>query len=119
MNHFFKLMLLGLLPVTLFSQQTMTPGDYLRQLKSVLPEDRRVSPGDQLPGTPPPHVSPDDFTWSDWLNRTGELPPDFGALPTLPFLPDPLIIDEGGRNIPVKTMAQWREKREIMKQQMQ
>ncbi|HOF21001.1 MAG TPA: alpha/beta fold hydrolase [Bacteroidales bacterium] len=35
------------------------------------------------------------------------------------FLPDPLILDEGGRNIPVKTKKQWREKREWMKRQLE
>ena len=56
-----------------------------------------------------------DLTFQDWLERTGELPPDFDDLPSIPFLPDPLIIDEGGKNIPVKTMEQWNEKRKWMK----
>lgn len=119
MKYLLKIFTIFLLPFFVYGQETMTPADYLQQLRSVLPEDRKESPGDQLPGTPPPHVSPDDFTWGDWLSRTGELPPEFDSLPTLPFLPDPLIIDEGGRNIPVTSVAQWQEKREIMKQQMQ
>ena len=32
-------------------------------------------------------------------------------LPSVPFLPEPLILDEGGKNIPVKTTAQWQQKR--------
>lgn len=32
-------------------------------------------------------------------------------LPSVPFLPEPLILDEGGKNIPVKTAAQWQQKR--------
>ncbi len=59
-----------------------------------------------------------DETFTDWLNRTGELPPDFDRMPSLPFLPDPLVLDEGKRNIPVKTMEQWNEKREWMKEQL-
>jgi cephalosporin-C deacetylase-like acetyl esterase len=60
-----------------------------------------------------------DRTFTDWLKRTGELPPDFDEMPSIPFLPDPLITDEGRSNIPVKTMEQWMEKREWMKEQLQ
>ncbi|MCA1760998.1 MAG: hypothetical protein LC658_14625, partial [Bacteroidales bacterium] len=60
-----------------------------------------------------------DQTFTDWLERTGELPPDFDRMPSLPFLPNPLIIDEGGENIPVITPEQWQEKREWMKEQLQ
>lgn len=59
-----------------------------------------------------------DATFQDWLKRTNELPPDFDQMPSIPFLPNPLVLDEGGRNIPVKTMAQWNEKREWMKQEL-
>ena len=100
-------------------QNDLNREEYLRQLLKVLPEDRTSGPGDQLPGTPPPHVSPDDFTWGDWLKRTGELPPDFDKLPNLPFLPNPLILDEGGKNIPVTTMEQWQKKRKWMTEQAQ
>ncbi len=60
-----------------------------------------------------------DRTFTDWLERTGELPPNFDQMPSLPFLPNPLIIDEGGKNIPVETPTQWQEKREWMKEQLQ
>jgi cephalosporin-C deacetylase-like acetyl esterase len=60
-----------------------------------------------------------DRTFTDWLKRTGELPPDFDELPSIPFLPDPLIIDEGKGHIPVKSMEQWQEKRKWMKEQLQ
>ncbi|MBN2287788.1 MAG: alpha/beta fold hydrolase [Candidatus Glassbacteria bacterium] len=59
-----------------------------------------------------------DSTWRDWLERTGELPPDFDRLPSLPFLPDPLVLDEGGGNVPVATAAQWERKREWIKGQV-
>jgi dienelactone hydrolase len=60
-----------------------------------------------------------DETFQDWLDRTGELPPDFDSMPSIPFLPDPLVIDEGGKNIPVENLSQWKEKREWMKEQLQ
>ena len=100
-------------------QTDMNRSEYLLQLIKALPEDRTEGPGDQLPGTPPPHVSPEDRTWGDWLKRTGELPPDFDEMPSLPFLPDPMILDQGGKNIPVVTMDQWNLKREEMKRQAQ
>jgi dienelactone hydrolase len=60
-----------------------------------------------------------DETFQDWQSRTGELPPDFDQMPSIPFLPDPLVLDEGAKNVPVTTMEQWREKREWMKRQLQ
>ena len=52
-----------------------------------------------------------DRTWRDWQERTGELPPDFSGMASLPFLPDPLVLDQCGENIPVKTRGQWQQKR--------
>jgi dienelactone hydrolase len=60
-----------------------------------------------------------DETFKDWLSRTGELPPDFDQMPSIPLLPDPLVLDEGGKNVPVTTMEQWNEKREWMKRQLE
>ncbi len=60
-----------------------------------------------------------DRTFTDWQERTGELPPDFDRMPSLPFLPDPLVLDEGGHNIPVETKVQWQEKREWLKEKLQ
>jgi cephalosporin-C deacetylase-like acetyl esterase len=63
-------------------------------------------------------VSPIDKNWSSWQERTGELPPDFNSMPSVPFLPDPLLLDEGGDNIPIETVEQWHEKRIWIKQQL-
>jgi len=52
-----------------------------------------------------------DKTWFDWQARTGELPPDFEVMPSIPFLPDPLLLGEGTKNIPVTSLAQWELKR--------
>lgn len=83
----------------------------------------KVLPPDQLNENSPfddrGRLSYHDRTFSDWLKRTGELPPDFDRMPSLPFLPDPLITDEGNQNIPVQSMQQWKEKREQLKQQLQ
>ena len=81
----------------------------LDKILSLLPPDR----------TQNGRVSFLDETFQDWLKRTGELPPDFDRMPSIPFLPDPLVMDEGGENIPVTTKAQWKEKREWMKMQLE
>ena len=60
-----------------------------------------------------------DKTFKDWLVRTGELPPDFDTLPSIPFLPNPLVLDEGGNNELVTSMSQWHEKRKWMKSQLE
>ena len=59
-----------------------------------------------------------DETFKDWVSRTGELPPDFNKMPSIPFLPNPLVIDEGTKNVPVTTKEQWKEKRAWMRQQL-
>lgn len=56
-----------------------------------------------------------DKTWFDWQQRTGELPPDFERMPSIPFLPDPLIMGEGTTNIPITNYAQWEQKRDTIK----
>lgn len=97
--------------------QDLTPDEYLQQLLNIFPEDRPSSY--HLPEDPPPHITPEDLLWTQWQKRTGELPPDFDQLPSLPFLPDPLIMDEGGQNIPVQTIGQWYKKREQIKKDAQ
>lgn len=65
------------------------------------------------------HVSFLDKTFKDWLARTGELPPDFEKMPSIPYLPNPLVQDDGMSNIPVTSIKQWDEKRQWMKEQLQ
>src|SRR5690625_162172 len=82
---------------------------FLDQILEWLPEDR--------PGFG--RVSYLDSTFRDWLDRTGELPPDFDQMVSIPHLPDPLMIDEGSRDIPIRSPEQWEEKKEWMKEQLQ
>lgn len=58
---------------------------------------------------------PPDPHWNEWLYRSGELPPDFDALPTMMELPDPLILKEGGTAVRITNKAQWERKRAILK----
>ncbi|MFC1614638.1 alpha/beta fold hydrolase [Gemmatimonadota bacterium] len=60
-----------------------------------------------------------DRTWRDWQERTGELPPDFASMPSIPFLPDPLILNEGGGAVPIETPSRWRQKRRWIKEQVE
>ncbi|MEX2231957.1 MAG: alpha/beta fold hydrolase [Cyclobacteriaceae bacterium] len=96
--------------VTMLSvSDTLKQKATLQKILNDLPPDR-VSNG---------RLSFLDETFQDWIKRTGELPPDFETIPSIPFLPDPLVLDEGRTNIPVKTMDQWKEKRAWMKDQLE
>lgn len=61
----------------------------------------------------------EDSTWMDWLRRTGELPPDFDQTPSSPFLPEPLLLNKRGIDMPIVTKAQWQEKRAWIKNEFQ
>ena len=56
-------------------------------------------------------INAHDKSWEDWLRRTGELPPDFDAMPSTPFLVDAL---EG-----VQTPEQWKQKRQQIRAQFE
>ena len=47
--------------------------------------------------------------WEHWLNASGELPPDFAALPTNAFLPDVLEFDDGRL---VESPQDWEQRRD-------
>jgi dienelactone hydrolase len=52
-----------------------------------------------------------DRSWEDWVRRTGELPPDFQSMPSIPDLPDPLA--------GVETREQWTERRRAIRAQFE
>src|SRR5690606_12904015 len=60
-------------------------------------------------------ISVQDSTWADWLKRTGELPPDFKSMRSIPMLPEPLVFTKDGKEYPITTKSQWNEKREWIK----
>jgi len=62
-------------------------------------------------------VLPPSPAWDAWLEKTGELPPDFAALPDLPFPPSPLAACPGGAE--VLSAAQWPPRRAWLLAQMQ
>ncbi len=58
-------------------------------------------------------ILPDVPTFREWLQSSGELPPDFDALPRINSLPDPLRFVDGR---PVHTPAEWRQRRAEIRQ---
>jgi pimeloyl-ACP methyl ester carboxylesterase len=73
------------------------------------------------PSSPPEsgRINAYDKTWEDWVKRTGELPPDFDAMPSNPFLPDPLLLIENGQQIPVTNAEQWNRQKQWIRAQME
>jgi pimeloyl-ACP methyl ester carboxylesterase len=53
-------------------------------------------------------ILPVDPSFQAWLKKTGELPPDFGALPRVNSLPDPLRFFDGR---PVRSLKDWPARR--------
>lgn len=64
-------------------------------------------------------ISAVDKTWEDWVHRTGELPPDFSAMPSVPELPDSLVRPENGRAVPVVTRSDWEKQRQWIRTQFE
>ena len=56
-----------------------------------------------LPKSPP---------WEAWLKKSGELPPDFDALPSMAELPNPLVRWESGTAALVTTPEDWKQRRQ-------
>lgn len=57
-------------------------------------------------------ILPDSPSWRQWLQTSGELPPNFDELPRDNDLPDPLV-DVSGK--PVRTPEQWKTRRAEIK----
>jgi dienelactone hydrolase len=102
---------LGAVPLTPAGQ---TPLDARRQ---TLDELLRVLRPSRPPATG--RINAVDRTWEDWVRRTGELPPDFDAMPSIPELPDPLLLREDGRTIPVTTPELWARQRSALRAEVE
>lgn len=48
-----------------------------------------------------------------------QYPENVDQLRSIPFLPNPLIMDEGGKNTPVENEKQWYQQRKWIKEQYQ
>lgn len=87
---------------------------YLERLLSFFEEDDGVNNNPRAI-----RVSPLDPDWMSWLQRTGELPPDFSKMPSYWMPPDPLVIGHGSLITDVKTIEQWEQQRSHLKQEIQ
>jgi pimeloyl-ACP methyl ester carboxylesterase len=76
-----------------------------------------------IPSLPPEggRITTQDLTWEQWIHRTGELPPDFSAMPSQPFLPDPLVVQgsQGGQDVAITSAEQWAAKRTWIRAQFE
>ncbi|HOW68728.1 MAG TPA: hypothetical protein PK256_25905, partial [Verrucomicrobiota bacterium] len=52
---------------------------------------------------------PKSDSWEQWLEKTGELPPRFDQIRSIPGLPDPLLDSLGHR---IQTPADWLTRRQ-------
>jgi dienelactone hydrolase len=55
---------------------------------------------------------PKSEPWEQWLQKSGELPPDFDALPRSAALPDPLVEDQNGHKVRITRAADWPRQRD-------
>lgn len=64
-------------------------------------------------------ISASDKSWEDFIRRTGELPPDFDSMPSIPDLPDPLLLRDGTRTTRIANLEQWNRQRQWMRSQFE
>jgi pimeloyl-ACP methyl ester carboxylesterase len=76
---------------------------YLDDLLKILPRSTSTALSGRMNGG--------DKVWEDWLRRTGELPPDFESMPSIPGLADPLVLNDSR----ITTVEQWRRRRESLR----
>ena len=75
--------------------------DTLARRRAYLDQIRRILPVSQ--------------PWEAWLAASGELPPDFEAMPSRPDPPDPLVRDVDGKNVRISTRRAWETRRAELK----
>ena len=79
-------------------------------LQAMTPEERRQYLEKLL------QTLPDVPSFRQWLEKTGELPPDFDSFPKVNGLPDPLKFLDGR---PVRTAAEWKARRAEIRQMLE
>lgn len=77
----------------------------------------RIFPAGRSPATG--RINAYDKTWEEWVKRTGALPPDFASMPSVPDLPDPLVMRDGERLVPVTNAAMWEQQKRWMRGQVE
>jgi len=64
-------------------------------------------------------INAHDKSWREWQARTGELPPDFTTMESIPELPDPLRVGPAADSPSIRTPAQWSAKRDEIRKQFE
>ena len=82
-------------------------GLWCNSVRSMTPDQRRAYVDWMLTTLPP------EPTWAEWQKKTSALPPDFDALPSANYLPDPFKFQDGRA---VKMPADWAARRAEIKQ---
>ena len=85
---------------------------YLEQLRRLVKPDADES-------LSLPRLSTVDECWTDWLDRTGELPPDFDRLPATATLPDPLSRRTDDGLVEITDEPTWERQRTRLKNELQ
>jgi dienelactone hydrolase len=96
--------------VALQAQETDARRETLEELMGILRPSRPPSNG---------RINAVDRTWEEWVRRTGELPPDFDAMPSIPELPDPLLLRDNGHAVPVTTPELWERQKRALRSQVE
>src|ERR1700722_20186906 len=104
-----------LIPASAHGMTNVTAAELRRQ--NYLETFLKVFPPSSTPKSG--RINAHDQTWEDWLRRTGELPPDFEMMESIPGLPDPLLLTENGGNTRVTTEVLWNRQREWIRSQME
>jgi len=99
------------------AQSSMSAFNTDRTRRAYLEMFLKIFPPSSTPKTG--RINAYDKTWEDWLKRTGELPPDFEAMPSIPDLPDPLIFTENGQQLAVTTEALWNRQKQWIRSQVE
>ena len=78
-----------------FGQQSIERRkEFLRRLIPLLALERDEDRSD-------PRIWMEHQSWKEWQETTGELPPDFATMPANADLPDPLVMEADGKEIPI------------------
>ncbi len=87
--------------------------EYLALLQRVLRPS--APPGEGREG----RINGSADSWEEWVEQSGELPPDFSQMPSQPLLPDPLQDLTGLKGGPIETLQDWDRQKAWIREEYQ
>ncbi|MCZ2153970.1 MAG: hypothetical protein LC114_08750, partial [Bryobacterales bacterium] len=99
------------------AQSSTEPAAVDARRRAYLDEFLRIFPPGRSPASG--RINAVDKTWEELVQRTGLLPPDFAAMPSIAGLPDPLLMRIDGREAPVRTAADWKKQKQWIREQVE